>query len=216
MGSRGDGGPAGLWAAASRARQLLVAIDCCTSGTALDTIRAADAVANRTLADGTADAAACLWIGILTASGPGQPAAQGLLAHHLAEVLRRGPDQGDDWLPWAANQPMVSVRDVVEALRGRWRRRRRVEPYSDQCLHFVANPQRTRMAHEHDAQGGRRGMFANPLYRSGTGAQLVQHLREAARGSGTADGRGCCSAGVGKRSMPSSRGSTVAIRACGP
>ncbi|MGW5398774.1 hypothetical protein [Streptomyces sp. NPDC003952] len=176
------------WAAASQARQLLVAIDCCTSGTAIDTIGAADAVANRTLVNGAADTAGFLWIGILTASGPDQQAAQGLLAYHLGQVLSAGPVTGAKWLAWAANQPMVIAADVVEALRGRWREN--VEPYSEQRLHFVANPLRSRMAHEGEKENWR-GMFANPLYRRGTGPQIVQHPREAARGAGTgaADGR---------------------------
>ncbi|MFI5642752.1 hypothetical protein ACIA8H_35910 [Streptomyces goshikiensis] len=190
------------WAATSGARQLLMVFDCCSAASAQSAVAVADAVENAVKrAEGAGD---FLWIGLLTAAVERRTATQGLLTHHLRKVLEKGPRDGSPHIRnWTAGQPFVGADDVIDELFGLWPTA--VGATSAQLPEFTRNPQRPGMRHrrgaygttgpEEDAGGGGRpvvvhpyGMFRNPRYVPGTGPQVVQHLLEAAHGTGDVTG----------------------------
>ncbi|MFD5916505.1 hypothetical protein ACFVYP_05270 [Kitasatospora sp. NPDC058201] len=167
------------WAAAAGARQLLLVVNCCFAGAVTGLEEVAGRIANAVdEAEGARD---FLWIGLLAGADTGQRAADALMTHHLRRVLEKGPAEARRGrAPWLAGQPMVSAQDVVDELMDGWSQD--VGPYSAQRPVFRPNLQRPDMRHRDRTEWIE--MFPNPLYRPGTGPQVVQHLLEAARGSG--------------------------------
>ncbi|MGW6982172.1 hypothetical protein ACWGE1_22500 [Streptomyces sp. NPDC054932] len=190
------------WAATSGARQLLMVFDCCSAASAQSAVAVADAVENAVKrAEGAGD---FLWIGLLTAAVEHRTATQGVLTHHLRKVLEKGPRDGSPHMRnWTAGQPFVGADDVIDELFGLWPTV--VGATSTQLPEFTRNPQRPGMRHRRGASGTTGpeegaggggvpvvaqpyGMFRNPRYVPGTGPQVVQHLLEAAHGSGDVTG----------------------------
>ena len=145
-------------AALPAANQLLVLIDTCQSGGAMvDMYRVIEALQRRKLDAGRR------WMGLVAACQPYARAVDGALAAKLVDLLDNGPRDPRLRTRWSVYESGLRGDDLVDALIKEWD-----EDRQSPTATFAGNA---------------RPFLANPLYRPDARAEIVEHLRWAARGA---------------------------------
>jgi tetratricopeptide (TPR) repeat protein len=148
-------GQLGEWAARTGARQVLVLIDTCYSGSGVvDAVAAATAVDNGRAAPGMASFC------VIAASLSDEPSRSGVLVRELQRLLAEGPRKPD--FRWDRSRRYITGHDLAQALLEDWSEPRHT-PY------VVSAGRVFDLVH-------------NPLFERGVPDQPVEHLLAAARG----------------------------------
>ncbi|SDP12330.1 AAA family ATPase [Lentzea jiangxiensis] len=150
-----------LSCAASGARQVLIIIDACYSGTQLDEAVRTIAEIQSELLTGQVH-----WAGVLVSCSDIETARDGLFGGKLRKLLRAGPTADEDARRWSDRTAFVDGSAVGMALLNAW----------------DSDVQRPRFMQYGSAQP----MLPNPLYAANT---VVKHLLLAARGGDSTSGR---------------------------
>jgi tetratricopeptide (TPR) repeat protein len=146
----------GELAALTGARQVLLLVDTCFSGSAVvDAARLANAVVATRAAPGGA------WFGVLAASLADEPALAGALGRALMRLLQHGPREPD--MRWSPKHPFIRGDDLVQALLADWDEPRHT-PFP---ISF----------------GRAWNLVRNPLHAEDVADRPVEHLLRAAHGS---------------------------------
>lgn len=151
----------------SGADQMLLLIDTCHAGAgvmeSLDT--AFDVLTAKNLPPGRST-----WLGVLASSRPQEKAeAAGILLETLTRVLREGPGSEDYRHEWSSRNGQVSGATVIHTVLAQWPEEVGHKPVPAMF-------------------GEPRLMFDNPLRKTASEPELVEHLVQASRGAPVDDG----------------------------
>jgi len=152
--------------AASGATQILLVVDTCYSGAALDSVTriASDAMPQGSPEDGDR------WFGVLAASRGDERARESLLLRTMSDLLTEGPRRADLNLRWSPHNRFIRGDDFCDAVIRTW------DSSSFQSPGFTA-------------RGVAGWMFPNPRWVPGLPKQVLDHLLLAARGGAGPDER---------------------------
>ncbi len=149
----------------SGASQLLLVIDTCQAGAALDSAAMA-----RRLLEQIPPSGERVWLGILVSCSAADIGARdGAFGRLLVKLLTKGPDSADQQRRWSKHNDRVLGEDLGLALQEEW-------PGIDQRPEFLKN-------------GHPLAIVPNPLYDEGAPEEVVEHLLRAARGGDPGDER---------------------------
>ncbi|MEU4420160.1 tetratricopeptide repeat protein [Actinoplanes sp. NPDC024001] len=152
------------YCAESGASQLLLILDTCHSGDALD----AGAVAVKVLED-LPQENRHMWVGVLASCMGIETAQDGLLGQRLRPLLDKGPTDPMLRLRWSVHNSRIRGDDLCDALIKEWASDRQTPQFQ--------------------SRGSAWWMFRNPRYDPGAPEQVVEHLLRAARGGPLEDER---------------------------
>ena len=146
----------------TKAGQILLIVDTCYAGAAMDALADAAAV-HEAVSSGSA---AGRWIGVLTACSPLVTADDGVFAEHLCRVLEHGPDADSTYhRDWSAHNKFVTGHALCATVLEEWPST--VEPAPRYRADIAA--------------GLSTRIIRNRLWREDAPAVMVEHLLRAAR-----------------------------------